>query len=70
VGAAASASSAPRPARARQKADRRRRDILDAAWALLLAQPYPEVTLAGVAARAGLAKGTAFLYFRSSGTPG
>ena len=51
--------------RARREADklRRRRGILDAAWALLQASPYPEVTMAGVAERAGLAKGTAFLYY-------
>ncbi|HSO53339.1 MAG TPA: TetR family transcriptional regulator [Actinomycetes bacterium] len=53
--------------RARREDDkrRRRRDILDAAWALLSATPYPEVTMAAVADRAGLAKGTAFLYFRT-----
>ena len=53
--------------RARRDDDkrRRRRDILDAAWALLSATPYPEVTMAAVADRAGLAKGTAFLYFRT-----
>jgi AcrR family transcriptional regulator len=51
--------------RARREEDkrRRRRDLLDAAWALLQAMPYPEVTMAGVAERAGLAKGTAFLYY-------
>jgi AcrR family transcriptional regulator len=53
--------------RARREDDkrRRRRDLLDAAWALLQALPYPEVTMAGVAERAGLAKGTAFLYYRT-----
>jgi AcrR family transcriptional regulator len=51
--------------RARREEDkrRRRRDLLDAAWALLQAVPYPGVTMAGVAERAGLAKGTAFLYY-------
>jgi AcrR family transcriptional regulator len=51
--------------RARREEDkrRRRRDLLDAGWALLQAMPYPEVTMAGVAERAGLAKGTAFLYY-------
>ena len=53
--------------RARREGDkqRRRRAILDAAWALLQATPYPGVTMAGVAERAGLAKGTAFLYYRT-----
>jgi AcrR family transcriptional regulator len=53
--------------RARREDDkqRRRRDLLDAAWALLQAMPYPEVTMSGVAERAGLAKGTAFLYYRT-----
>jgi len=53
--------------RARREGDkqRRRRAILDAAWALLQATPYREVTMAGVAERAGLAKGTAFLYYRT-----
>jgi AcrR family transcriptional regulator len=53
--------------RARREDDKqqRRRALLDAAWALLQAMPYPEVTMAGVAERAGLAKGTAFLYYRT-----
>jgi AcrR family transcriptional regulator len=53
--------------RARREDDkqRRRRDLLDAAWVLLQAMPYPEVTMAAVAERAGLAKGTAFLYYRT-----
>jgi AcrR family transcriptional regulator len=53
--------------RARREDDkrRRRRALLQAAWALLQAMPYPEVTMAGVAERAGLAKGTAFLYYRT-----
>ncbi len=53
--------------RARREDDkrRRRRALLEAAWALLQAMPYPEVTMAGVAERAGLAKGTAYLYYRT-----
>jgi AcrR family transcriptional regulator len=53
--------------RARTPAAReaRRSEILRAAAALFDEAPYPEVTIARVAERAGLAKGSVYLYFRS-----
>jgi AcrR family transcriptional regulator len=54
-----------RRARGEDDKRRRRRALLEAAWALLQEMPYPEVTMAGVAERSGLAKGTAFLYYRT-----
>ena len=41
----------------------RRRAILDAAWAMYQTAPYHAITMAGVADRTQLAKGTIYLYF-------
>src|SRR5262245_961367 len=43
----------------------RRQAILDAAWQLFQKTSYEAVTVASVARRAGLAKGTVFLYFKT-----
>ena len=43
--------------------DRRRREILAAALRLLERQPYEAITMSAVAAAAGVAKGTTYLYF-------
>ncbi|MHB1272754.1 MAG: TetR family transcriptional regulator [Rhodanobacter sp.] len=43
--------------------DRRRSEILQAALQLLERQPYEMITMSGVAAAAGVAKGTLYLYF-------
>lgn len=43
--------------------ERRRRDLLDAALRLLERQPYETLTMSAVAAAAGVAKGTTYLYF-------
>ncbi|MEU8685797.1 TetR/AcrR family transcriptional regulator [Streptomyces sp. NPDC048611] len=48
-----------------QSPDVRRRQILDAVAALLLEDGYESLTVARVAARAGVAKGTVYLYFAS-----
>ncbi|MEV2275632.1 TetR/AcrR family transcriptional regulator [Nocardiopsis sp. NPDC049922] len=54
-----------RPAGRFQPPDVRRRQILDATAALLLEDGYESLTVGGVAARAGVAKGTVYLYFDS-----
>jgi AcrR family transcriptional regulator len=53
--------------RARRDADKvaRRRSILAAAARMLRRRPYDEITMAEVATRCGLAKGTLYLYFPS-----
>lgn len=53
------------PQRARREEDKeaRRRQLLEAALGLYEATSYDEVKMADVAERAGLAKGTVFLYF-------
>ncbi len=43
--------------------DERRQALLDAAWALFQATSYSALTMADVAERTGLAKGTTYLYF-------
>ncbi|SEK31928.1 TetR/AcrR family transcriptional regulator [Rhodococcus maanshanensis] len=48
-----------------QPPDVRRRQILDAVAALLLEDGYEALTVSKVAARAGVAKGTVYLYFDS-----
>ncbi|WP_338673448.1 TetR/AcrR family transcriptional regulator [Streptomyces sp. SCSIO 30461] len=48
-----------------QPPDVRRRQILDATAALLLEDGYEALTVSKVAARAGVAKGTVYLYFDS-----
>ncbi|WP_432034749.1 TetR/AcrR family transcriptional regulator [Streptomyces cucumeris] len=48
-----------------QPPDVRRRQILDATAALLLDDGYETLTVSKVAARAGVAKGTVYLYFDS-----
>ncbi|WP_327190810.1 TetR/AcrR family transcriptional regulator [Streptomyces xinghaiensis] len=48
-----------------QPPDVRRRQILDATAALLLDDGYEALTVSKVAARAGVAKGTVYLYFDS-----
>ncbi|WP_431980332.1 TetR/AcrR family transcriptional regulator [Streptomyces qinglanensis] len=58
--------SAPaQPAGRFQPPDVRRRQILDATAALLLDDGYEALTVSKVAARAGVAKGTVYLYFDS-----
>ncbi|MFE9329307.1 TetR/AcrR family transcriptional regulator [Streptomyces sp. NPDC006925] len=58
--------SAPaQPAGRFQPPDVRRRQILDATAALLLDDGYETLTVSKVAARAGVAKGTVYLYFDS-----
>lgn len=53
--------------RARADADKetRRRDLLRAAAATFAERPYGEIKVAEIAAAAGLAKGTVYLYFRT-----
>lgn len=53
--------------RARKDEDKaeRRRSILDTAEQLLTSHGYHQITMAEVARRAGLAKGTLYLYFKS-----
>jgi AcrR family transcriptional regulator len=43
----------------------RRQAILDAAWAMFQSTPYPAITMAEVAERSELAKGTVYLYFKT-----
>ena len=43
----------------------RRTEILSAAITLLRERPYNKINIADVARRAGMAKGTVFLYFRT-----
>ncbi|MFE9258344.1 TetR/AcrR family transcriptional regulator [Streptomyces sp. NPDC006879] len=58
--------SAPaQPAGRFQPPDVRRRQILDATAALLLEHGYEALTVSKVAVRAGVAKGTVYLYFDS-----
>lgn len=45
--------------------EQRRQAILDTAWSLFQAEPYDAVSISEVAQRAGLAKGTIFLYFKT-----
>ncbi|WP_437298770.1 TetR/AcrR family transcriptional regulator [Sorangium sp. So ce426] len=52
-----------RRARKEEQKEERRRFIIDAAWQLFQETPYPEVTMAQVAERTRLAKGTLYLYF-------
>jgi AcrR family transcriptional regulator len=57
----------PSAKKARKESDKvaRRAVLLDAAKALLDEVPYPSLTMAAVAERAGLAKGTVYLYYAS-----
>ncbi|MGK4006634.1 TetR family transcriptional regulator [Sorangium sp. So ce1036] len=55
--------SPTRRARKEEQKEERRRLIIDAAWRLFQETPYPEVTMAQVAERTRLAKGTLYLYF-------
>ena len=50
-------------ARQAEQKQQRRLAILDAAWAMYQTAPYESLTIAGVAERVGLAKGTMYLYF-------
>src|SRR6266498_3465514 len=43
----------------------RRQAIIDVAWQLFQGSPYQAITMAEVAERAGLAKGTVYLYFKT-----
>jgi AcrR family transcriptional regulator len=43
----------------------RRRAILDIAWLLFQSTPYQQIAVSEVAERAGLAKGTVYLYFKT-----
>ncbi|AUX40831.1 TetR family transcriptional regulator [Sorangium cellulosum] len=55
--------SSTRRARKEEQKEERRQIIIDAAWQLFQETPYPEVTMAQVAERTRLAKGTLYLYF-------
>ncbi|XXX79719.1 TetR family transcriptional regulator [Sorangium sp. So ce134] len=55
--------SSTRRARKEEQKEERRRLIIDAAWQLFQETPYLEVTMAQVAERTRLAKGTLYLYF-------
>lgn len=55
--------SSTRRARKEEQKEERRRFIIDAAWQLFQETPYPEITMAQVAERTRLAKGTLYLYF-------
>ncbi|WP_437679514.1 TetR/AcrR family transcriptional regulator [Sorangium sp. So ce131] len=55
--------SSTRRARKEEQKEERRQIIIDAAWQLFQETPYPEVTMAQVAERTKLAKGTLYLYF-------
>src|SRR5215211_1902980 len=61
------ARDAPPPRRARNDADRQAKEkaILDAALDVFAERGFAEARLADVAARAGVAKGTIYLYFAS-----
>ena len=54
-----------RRARNTEDKQQRRQAILDVAWALFQETSYAAVTMNGVAERAGLAKGTMYLYFKT-----
>lgn len=54
-----------RRARKVEQKQERRQAILDTAWHLFQATTYPALTMAEVAERAGLAKGTIYLYFKT-----
>lgn len=64
-------SDTPRALANRRRATRddqkqeRRQDILDEAWRLFQATGYQAITMSEVAERAGLAKGTLYLYFKT-----
>ena len=45
--------------------EQRRQAVLDSAWELFERTAYAEITMAQVAAAAGLAKGTVYLYFKT-----
>ncbi|WP_437328485.1 TetR/AcrR family transcriptional regulator [Sorangium sp. So ce381] len=55
--------SSTRRARKEEQKEERRRFIIDAAWRLFQETAYSEVTMAQVAERTSLAKGTLYLYF-------
>ncbi|WP_437800380.1 TetR/AcrR family transcriptional regulator [Sorangium sp. So ce693] len=55
--------SSTRRARKEEQKEERRRFIIDAAWQLFQETAYSEVTMAQVAERTSLAKGTLYLYF-------
>jgi AcrR family transcriptional regulator len=52
-------------ARTPDQKNMRAQAVLDAAWALFQDQDFDAITVARIAERAGLAKGTVFLYFAS-----
>src|SRR4051794_37260684 len=54
-----------RRARKDEEKQERRQAILDTAWQLFQTTAYPALTMAEVAERAGLAKGTIYLYFKT-----
>lgn len=55
----------PRRARTDDQKLARRQLLLDVAWEQFQTQPIGEITMAGIADRAGLAKGTVYLYFQT-----
>jgi AcrR family transcriptional regulator len=52
-------------ARSSEQKSERRREILQAARALFQAKPFQAISMADVAGKAGMAKGTVFLYFKT-----
>lgn len=52
-------------ARSDAQKQQRRQAILDAAWEMYQGTPYEAITIANVAERVGVAKGTFYLYFRT-----
>ncbi len=54
-----------RRARSNEQKSERRTEILSAAIALLRERPYHKINIADVAKKAGMAKGTVFLYFET-----
>lgn len=54
-----------RRARKPEQKSERRTEILSAAIALLRGRPYHKINIAGIARKAGMAKGTLFLYFKT-----
>jgi AcrR family transcriptional regulator len=57
--------STTRTRRANKSADERRKDILDAALQLFARRGFSETTVGDIAAEAGMATGTVYLYFPS-----
>jgi len=55
----------PRRARSPEDKEQRRQDILDHAWELFQARPWPELTMSDVAEASGLSKAALYRYFET-----